>query len=143
MAYQNTQEIIWIERVLKTVLVGIFIWSIWAISQYAPSYYQEQKQIEVKLAETYGISQDVVSTVQCYHGYLHYPNSEMFSGLLAVSPSIQCDSATLKQQKENRYSLEYFASIFISVVSVLLLFAFQVKSEDSRQSVNKSERINQ
>ncbi|WP_029408533.1 hypothetical protein [Thiomicrorhabdus sp. Milos-T2] len=75
MAYQNPQEIIWIERVLKTVLVGIFIWSIWMISQYAPSYYQEQKQIEVKLAETYGISLDVAESIQCYKGYLHYPNT--------------------------------------------------------------------
>jgi hypothetical protein len=126
MAYQNPQEIIWIERVLKTVLVGILIWSIWAISQYAPSYYQEQKLTEVKLTETYGISIDVADSIQCYKGYLHYPNSEMFSGLLAVSPSIQCDSATLKQQKENRYSFEYFGSIFISLISVLFLFVFKV-----------------
>ena len=143
MAYQNKQEIIWLERLSKTILVGILIWSIWAVSQYAPSFYQEQKLTEAKLADTYGISLNVVESIQCYRGYLHYPNSEMFSGLLAISPSIQCDSATLKQQKENRYSLEYFASIFISAVSVLLLFAFQVKSEGSRQPVNKSEHINQ
>lgn len=131
MAYQNKQEIIWIERVLKAVLVGILIWSIWAISQYAPSYYQEQKLTEAKLAEAYGISLDVAESIQCYKGYLHYSNSEMFSGLLAVSPSIQCDAADLKQQKENRYSYEYFASIFISLISVLLLLIFPVKKEDS------------
>lgn len=133
MAYQNQQEIIWIERVSKTILFGIFIWSIWAIYQYVPSYYQEQKLTEAKLVEIYGISSGVADSIQCYKGYLHYPNSELFSGLLAVTPSIQCGSTTLKQQKENRYSFEYFTSIFISLVSVLLLLAFQVKNEGSPQ----------
>ena len=135
MAYQNTQEIIWIERVLKTVLVGIFIWSIWAIFQYAPSYYQEQKLTEVKLAQTYGVSVDVAESIRCYKGYLHYPNSGVVSGLLAVSPGIQCNLETFKKQKENRYLFEYFASVFISLISVLLLLAFQVKNSNSVQSV--------
>lgn len=136
MAYKNTQEIIWIERVFKTVLVGIFIWSIWAISQYAPSYYQEQKQIETKLAETYGISQDVVSTVQCYKGYLHYPNSAMFTGLLAVTPSIRCNAEILKKQKGNRQKFDYFASVFISVISLLLWLMFWVLNPKIPQNVN-------
>jgi hypothetical protein len=135
MVYQNPQEIIWIERVLKTVLVGIIVWSIWAIFQYAPSYYKEQKLTEAKLAETYGISLDVAGSIQCYKGYLHYPNSEMFSGLLTVSPSIQCDSETLKQQKDNRYSFEYFASIFILLISVLFLFVFKVSRLREDQNV--------
>jgi hypothetical protein len=83
---------------------------------------------DVAASETYGISLDVVDSIQCYKGYLHYPNSDMFSGLLTLSPSIHCDSETLKQQKENRYSFEYSATIFSLLISVLLLVVFTVKN---------------
>jgi hypothetical protein len=121
MAYQNTQEIIWIERVFKVMILGIFIWSIWALYKYAPSYYEEQKHIEFRLAETYGFSQEIAETVQCYKGYLHYPNIGVFSGLLAVTPSISCDTDTLKQQKENRHLLRN-ESLGIEQVSLVLFF---------------------
>jgi hypothetical protein len=127
MAYHNTKEIIWIERVFRVVSFSIVIWSIWAVLQYAPRYYQEQKVIEAKLAENYGISTDVVSSVQCYRGYLHYPNAGAFSGLIAVSPRKSCDLEVFEQQRHNPYTFEYFASVLAGLISVLFLFAFRNK----------------
>lgn len=126
MAYQNTQEIIWIERVFKVVTIGIFIGSIATLYQSAPNYYQEQKLIESKLAKTYGFSKEIAATVQCYKGYFHYPNSGVFSGLLAVTPSIDCNVETFEQQKENSNAFKYFASVLILFVSVLLLLVSRV-----------------
>ncbi|QCU91000.1 hypothetical protein [Thiomicrorhabdus sediminis] len=129
MAYHNTQEIIWIERVFSVFSFAIVIWSIWAISQYAPQYYQEQNAIKAKLAENYGVSEDVVASLQCYRGYLHYPNSGVFSGLIAISPSKPCDLEIFEQQHHNPHSFEYFISVLAGLISVLFLFVFRSTKE--------------
>jgi len=133
MAYNNTQEIIWIERAIVSVITIIFLYSVWSVFQYAQIYKKTEREIETKIAEVYNISQEVSASVDCYKGYLHYPNSGAFSGSILLSPSVQCDLKELEELRENPHSFDYYGSLLISIGTLISLLIFRFISVKTRR----------
>jgi hypothetical protein len=127
MAYQNKKELIWIDRFLKLILFLSTILALVLSVQFGMKFNEEKLEIKKTLAETYHISLDSTYGVQCYNGYLHYPNQGNFSGLLAFSPSIKCNLNEFKTLTENKYTVWFTLSILSTAFSLLLAWATKVK----------------
>jgi hypothetical protein len=117
MAYQNKLEMRWIERfmmvLMAIVMLGTFIMMIYS----GKLYYQQSITVKHQIATHYQIPQESVAGLQCYKGFLHYPNSGAFSGLLNFSPGIQCHKPELEALKQNPYQTEFYLSVFMFLFS--------------------------
>jgi len=117
MAYQNKLEMMWVERfmmvLLAIVMLGTFIMMIYS----GKLYYQQSATVQLQIATHYQIPQESVIGLQCYKGFLHYPNLEFFSGLLNFSPGIQCDKSELEALKKNPFQAEFYLSVCMFLFS--------------------------
>ena len=129
MSYQNTQEIELIERVMHLGAWGILLISMAMTWSYGGKFFDTASQIGIEVAKTYEVPVEVTSSLRCYKGYLHYPNTGVFSGLVAISPNQKCEASVLKQQKHNEHSIMFLLSVFFVFMSLLFVYFFSRKDD--------------
>jgi hypothetical protein len=129
MSYQNTQEIILIERVMRLLAWGVLLTAMVLTWSYGSKFFDTASQIDIEIAKKYEVSVEVAGSLTCFKGYLHYPNIGTFSGLVAISPNQECEARVLKQQKHNEYSTMFFVSLLSVFLSLLFVYIFSRKDD--------------
>lgn len=125
MAYENKVEMLWIERFMKLLLFIILLSTFVMLIVTGKNYFDEDLNIQQKIADHYQIPQESVAGLQCYKGFLHYPNQGHFSGVLSFSPSIKCDISELKALKHNSYKTEFHIYVLILLLSLFFVWLFK------------------
>jgi len=109
----------------KSILV--WLWAIFVLSAlsstfFGTQFFAEQPKINQQISKTYSIPIDSTEGAQCYKGHLHYSNQGNFSGLLSFSPNIECNAEEFKTISHNPYRHAYILSLFLSIMSLLLIW---------------------
>lgn len=109
----------------KSIIV--WLWAIFALSAFSSIFFgtqlfAEQPKINQQISKIYSIPIDSTEGTQCYKGHLHYSNQGNFSGLLSFSPNIECDAEEFKTVSHNPYRHAYILSLFVSIMSLLLIW---------------------
>lgn len=124
MSYENTKEILWIERLMKLLSWMVLLTSIVMTWNYGSSFFDRANQIEANLSNQYKVPVEVAGTLKCYKGYLHYPNTGTFSGLIAISPNIQCSEDNFKKDRFNDYTSPFLLSALCLLISIFFIKVF-------------------
>lgn len=134
MSYQNTQEIELIERVMHLGAWGLLLISMAMTWNYGGKFFDTARQIDIEVATKCEMSVEVAGSLTCYKGYLHYPNTGAFSGLVPINPKQECNAEVLKQQKHNEYSTMFFLSVLSVFLSLLFVYIFLRKNDGESTS---------
>ncbi|MBD3821427.1 MAG: hypothetical protein IE914_04075 [Thiotrichales bacterium] len=121
MGYQNITELLWLERFFKLVLWILLATSVAMTIFYGAKFMSEKTVIEKRISDTYKVPLESAHSLQCYQGYLHYPNQGNFSGLLAFTPNIPCNAKELSALSSNQYSPWLKTYGLLSLVAIVLL----------------------
>lgn len=87
----------------------------------------ESSKVAEQLTEQYALPLDMANGLQCYKGTLHYPNQGNFSGLLPVTPRIQCSLEDFEAKSHNKYSIWFGMSLLSTLFNLLIIWL--VKSQ--------------
>lgn len=121
MGYQNTTELLWLERFFKLVAWILLATSVAMTIFYGAKFMSEKTVIEKRISDTYKVPLESAHSLQCYQGYLHYPNQGNFSGLLAITPNIACNSKEFSRLSANQFGVWLTSYIILAVISLGLI----------------------
>lgn len=117
MGYQNTTELLWLEGFFKLVLWILLATSVVMTIFYGAKFMSEKTVIEKRISDTYKVPLESAHSLQCYQGYLHYPNQGNFSGLLAITPNIPCNSKEFNELSANQFDAWFAIFIILTLIS--------------------------
>ncbi|WP_029406954.1 hypothetical protein [Thiomicrorhabdus sp. Milos-T2] len=94
---------------ILTIILGIY-------------HSNESSKVAEQLTEQYLLPLDMAYGLQCYKGTLHYPNQGNFSGLLPVTPRIQCSLEDFEAKSHNKYSIWFGISLLSTLFNLLIIW---------------------
>lgn len=83
---------------------------------------QERESVQKSIAQYYGIQKEGAERVICHQGMLHYPNVNIFAGVIAYRPAITCTAEELESFQDSTYESLSELGLILIIVSTLVGF---------------------
>lgn len=83
---------------------------------------QERESVQKGIAQHYGIQKEGAQRVICHQGMLHYPNVNIFAGVIAYRPAITCTAEELESLQDSTYESLSELGLILIIVSTLVGF---------------------